>query len=126
MMTLIAKHQQTGQCNRHVIGFRCGEKNEQMKIHPDEELERMYNKKKTIIMKKGRGKKIKRKVQSETAWEISTTPQRNAIRHHHTLPVTLTEVLCHCGQLEQMDGQQRHLIGTGDNKPSKMAVGERI
>ncbi|GIY82093.1 uncharacterized protein CEXT_320511 [Caerostris extrusa] len=50
------------------------------------------------------------------AWEISTTPLRNAIRHHHTLPVTLTEVLCHCGQLEQMDGQHRHLIGTGDNK----------
>ncbi|GFY76325.1 hypothetical protein TNIN_89511 [Trichonephila inaurata madagascariensis] len=29
----------------------------------------------------------------QTAWGISTTPLRNAIRHHHTLPVTLNRSL---------------------------------
>lgn len=47
---------------------------------------------------------------------------RNAIRHHHTLPVTQTDVLCHSGQLEQMDGKRHQLIGTGDNKMARFKL----
>lgn len=56
-------------------------------------------------------KKSNPKVQHENS-NMLPRPPRIAIRHHHTLPVTWTDVSCHCGQLEQMDGRRGRVIGS--------------